>query len=77
MKKTWAVIGGGNSGYIGPGEVSLAHNGVLFMDEFAQMPKSVTEALRAPMEDRRVVVSRLRGKIEYPASFMLVAATNR
>ncbi len=71
-----AVIGGGNSGNIVPGEVSLAHNGVLFMDEFAQMPKSVTEALRAPMEDRRVVVSRLRGKIEYPASFMLVAATN-
>ena len=71
-----AIIGGGNGGSIVPGEISLAHNGVLFADEFAQIPKSVTEALRAPMEDRKVVVSRLRGKIEYPASFMLVAATN-
>ena len=71
-----AIIGGGNGGNIVPGEISLAHNGVLFADEFAQIPKSVTEALRAPMEDRKVVVSRLRGKIEYPASFMLVAATN-
>ena len=71
-----AIIGGGNGGNIVPGEISLAHNGVLFADEFAQIPKSVTEALRAPMEDRKVVVSRLRVKIEYPASFMLVAATN-
>lgn len=71
-----AFIGGGNGGNIVPGEISLAHNGVLFMDEFAQMSKSVVEALRAPMEDRKVVVSRLRGKVEYPASFMLVAATN-
>ena len=71
-----AIIGGGNGGNIVPGEISLAHNGVLFADEFAQIPKSVTEALRAPMEDRKVVVSRLRGKIEYPASFMLIAATN-
>ncbi len=71
-----AIVGGGNGGNIVPGEISLAHNGVLFCDEFAQMPKSVTEALRGPMEDRKVVVSRLRGKVEYPASFMLVAATN-
>ncbi|MBR0174254.1 MAG: YifB family Mg chelatase-like AAA ATPase [Bacteroidales bacterium] len=71
-----AIVGGGNGGSIVPGEISLAHNGVLFCDEFAQMPKSVVEALRAPMEDRKVVVSRLRGKVEYPASFMLVAATN-
>ena len=71
-----AIIGGGNGGNIVPGEISLAHNGVLFCDEFAQMPKSVVEALRGPMEDRKVVVSRLRGKVEYPASFMLVAATN-
>ncbi len=71
-----AFIGGGNGGNIVPGEISLAHNGVLFADEFAQMPKSVVEALRGPMEDRKVVVSRLRGKVEYPASFMLVAATN-
>ena len=71
-----AIIGGGNGGNIVPGEISLAHNGVLFADEFAQMPKSVVEALRGPMEDRKVVVSRLKGKVEYPASFMLVAATN-
>jgi magnesium chelatase family protein len=71
-----AIVGGGNGGNIVPGEISLAHNGVLFCDEFAQMPKSVVEALRGPMEDRKVVVSRLRGKVEYPASFMLIAATN-
>ena len=71
-----AIIGGGNGGNIMPGEVSLAHHGVLFLDEFAQMPKSVSEALRGPIEDRRVVVSRLRGKIEYPCSFMMVAASN-
>jgi len=71
-----AIIGGGNGGNIVPGEVSLAHNGVLFLDEFAQMPKSVAEALRGPIEDRKVVVSRLKGKIEYPCSFMMVAASN-
>lgn len=71
-----AFVGGGNGGNIVPGEVSLAHNGVLFVDELAQVPKSIVEALRGPLEDRKVVVSRLRGKIEYPASFMMVAATN-
>lgn len=71
-----AIIGGGNGGNIVPGEVSLAHNGVLFLDELAQMPKSVSEALRGPIEDRKVVVSRLRGKVEYPCNFMLVAASN-
>ena len=71
-----AIIGGGNGGNIVPGEVSLAHNGVLFLDEFAQMPKSVSEALRGPIEDRKVVVSRLRGKVEYPCNFMMVAASN-
>ena len=71
-----AIIGGGNGDNILPGEVSLATNGILFLDEFAQMPKSVSEALRGPLEDRRVTISRLRAKIEYPASFMLVAASN-
>lgn len=71
-----AIIGGGNGENIRPGEISLAQNGILFCDEFAQMPRSVTEALRGPLEDRKVVVSRLRSKVEYPASFMLVAATN-
>lgn len=71
-----AVIGGGNGENILPGEVSLAQNGILFLDEFAQMPKSITEALRGPLEDRKVVISRLRSKVEFPASFMLVAASN-
>lgn len=71
-----AVIGGGAGENILPGEVSLATNGILFLDEFTQMPRSVAEALRAPIEDRKVTVSRLRAKVEYPASFMLVAAAN-
>ncbi len=71
-----AIIGGGNGENIMPGEVSLAHNGILFLDEFAQMPKSVTEALRGPLEDRKVTISRLRSKVEFPSSFMLVAASN-
>lgn len=71
-----AIIGGGAGDNIRPGEVTLAHGGVLFLDEFNQMPRSVIEALRGPLEDRKVTVSRLRSKIEYPASFMLVAASN-
>ena len=67
---------GGGTDYIMPGEVSLAHNGILFLDEFLEMPRKTMEALRGPLEDRKVTVSRLRAKIEYPASFMLVAATN-
>lgn len=71
-----AIVGGGGGDGIIPGEVSLACHGVLFLDEFGQMPKSVIEALRGPIEDRCVTISRLKGKIEYPASFMLVAASN-
>lgn len=71
-----AIIGGGAGENIMPGEVSLAHNGVLFLDELAQMPRSVIEALRAPLEDRKVGISRLKCKLEFPASFMLVAASN-
>lgn len=71
-----AVIGGGAGQDIRPGEVTLAQNGILFIDEFGQMPKSVLEALRGPMEDRKVTISRLRSKLEYPSSFMLVAASN-
>ena len=71
-----AIIGGGAGDNIVPGEVSLAQNGVLFLDEAAQMPRSVIEALRGPMEDRKVVISRLKAKVEYPASFMLVLASN-
>ena len=71
-----AIIGGGAGQDIHPGEVTLAHNGILFLDEYGQMPKSVLEALRGPMEDRKVTISRLRSKLEYPSSFMLVAASN-
>ena len=71
-----AIVGGGAGDNIVPGEVSLAQNGVLFLDEAAQMPRSVIEALRGPMEDRKVVISRLKAKVEYPASFMLVLASN-
>lgn len=71
-----AIIGGGNGDNIMPGEVSLAQNGVLFLDEFTNLPRNVAEALRAPIEDRKVVVSRLRRKVEYPCSFTLVIAAN-
>ncbi|MBP9999005.1 MAG: YifB family Mg chelatase-like AAA ATPase [Bacteroidales bacterium] len=71
-----AILGGGGGDSIQPGEITLACNGVLFLDELGQMPKSVIEALRAPLEDRKVSISRLRTKVDYPASFMLVAASN-
>lgn len=71
-----AIVGGGAGDNIIPGEITLAHGGVLFLDEFNQMPKSVIEALRGPLEDRKVTVSRLKAKVSYPASFMLVAASN-
>lgn len=71
-----AIIGGGGADNIIPGEISLATGGVLFLDEYGQFPRSVTEALRAPLEDRKVVISRLKSKIEFASSFMLVAASN-
>ena len=70
-----ALLGGGSDNII-PGEVSLASGGVLFLDEFCEAPKRTLEALRAPMEDRKVTISRLKSKVEFPAEFMLVAATN-
>ena len=70
-----ALIGGGSENIL-PGEISLAHNGILMIDEFCEAPKKVLEVLRSPMEDRKVTVSRLKAKVEYPADFMLVAATN-
>ena len=71
-----AILGGGSGENILPGEVSLASGGVLFLDEFCEAPKSTLEALRAPLEDHKVSISRLKAKITYPASFMLVAASN-
>ena len=71
-----AALLGGGSDTIMPGEISLAHNGILMVDEFCEAPRKVLEVLRAPMEERKVVISRLKSKVEFPSDFMLVAATN-
>jgi magnesium chelatase family protein len=68
------MIGGGAP--IRPGEISLAHLGVLFLDEMPELPRRVLESLRQPLEDREVVISRVRNNIRLPASFMLIGAAN-
>ncbi len=69
-----ALVGGG--GFPQPGEISLAHNGVLFLDELPEFKRTVLEVMRQPMEERRVTISRARFSVDYPASFMLVASMN-
>lgn len=69
-----ALVGGGSNPQ--PGEISLAHNGVLFCDEFPEFPRHILELLRQPLEDRHITVSRAKYTIDYPANFMMVASMN-
>jgi magnesium chelatase family protein len=69
-----ALVGGG--GHPQPGEISLAHNGVLFLDELPEFKRTVLEVMRQPMEERRVTISRAKVAMDFPASFMLVASMN-
>lgn len=69
-----ALVGGG--GYPQPGEISLAHNGILFLDELPEFKRQVLEVMRQPMEERKVTISRARFSVDFPSSFMLLASMN-
>lgn len=71
-----AMVGGGVGKKVKPGEISLAHNGILFLDELPEFPPSVIEALRQPIESGEVLISRANSHIKYPANFQLIAAMN-
>ena len=71
-----ALLGGGLGDNIAPGAVSLAHAGILYIDQLSDMPKSLLEGMRGPLEDSKVTISRLRNKVDYPAKFFPVFASN-
>lgn len=69
-----AIVGGGT--WPRPGEISLAHHNILFLDEILEFPRKVLEALRQPLEDKVITVSRVKGSLDFPANFILLATAN-
>jgi magnesium chelatase family protein len=74
MASEVAIVGGGSSPV--PGEISLSHNGILFLDELPEFSRSVIEVLRQPLEDKHITIARAKYSVEYPSNFMLVASMN-